>query len=52
MDVSLHLLVLLKGTATTKAGAAPHLYTHRGDAVTGLQSAGHPGVLTEEAAEM
>ncbi len=30
----LHLLVC-RGAATTKAGAAPHLYTHRGDAVTG-----------------
>jgi hypothetical protein len=34
MDVSLHLLIGT-GAATTKAGAAPHLYTHRGDAVTG-----------------
>src|SRR5918998_257867 len=31
-------------TTTTKAGAAPHLYTHRGDAVTGPRSAGHPGI--------
>jgi hypothetical protein len=52
MDVSLHLLVLLKGTATTKAGAAPHLYTHRGDAVTGLLSADRPEGIPEVAAEM
>ena len=39
---------------TTKAGAAPHLYTLiEGDAVTGLRSAGLPGKnLPEEAAQM
>src|SRR5215217_45768 len=31
----LHLRIVLWGAATTKAGAAPHLLTHRGDAVTG-----------------
>src|SRR5215217_3354302 len=40
------------GAPTTKAGGAPHLLTHRGDAVTGPVSAGHPGEITEEAAEM
>src|SRR5215204_4291918 len=30
----LHLRIVLWGAATTKAGAAPLLLTHRGDAVT------------------
>src|SRR5215217_2476259 len=40
------------GAPTTKAGAAPHLLTYRGDAVTGLRSAGRPGEITQEAAQM
>jgi hypothetical protein len=37
---------------TTKAGAAPRLYTIRGDAVTGPGSAGHPEMVPEETAQI
>jgi hypothetical protein len=40
-----------EGTATTKAGAAPHLLFYRGDAVTGTGSAGRTGKVPEETAE-
>jgi hypothetical protein len=38
--------------ATTKVGAAPHLLTHRGDAVTDPGSAGRTEKVPEETAQM
>jgi hypothetical protein len=43
---------LPNGAAKTTAGATPHLYTHRGDAVTGPGSAGRTEKVPEETAQM